>query len=819
MCGIGLVLSALCSPCTACSVRSQACPCASTSPHPSPDSGGGPHANNSLESSHFDLELERRLCQRGPDHYQRLLRRVTTESNEDDAPRGFAIAMHSAVLHLRGDKVTPQPVEDSDDNVLCWNGEVFAMDGDDHEEDSKWMQASDTALLSDKLQLAGEKLQEMTLEELEKGSDPVVEVLRRVRGPYAMAWLHDRTKRVYFAHDRFGRRSLLYRRWGADLEGDFVADLAGTETTAVAFGASDLTRFVLSNVAVGASGEDLAQYRELPASGIYVLDLRARGSTEVGKLPAFRMEFHPYAPLGIKIDMTVSTAPAPTYVLDRFGCQLPCPAIDFDAVMAPQEEPSTLESSARALLLALSNAVGVRVRSVPPRPAPNGIAEARVAVLFSGGLDSVVLAALSHFHALPGEPVDLLTACFDEKSSFASPDRLAAELAHAELCALFPQRQWNLVQVNVPRAELSSKQHEIQTLMAPCDTHMDFNIGAAFWFLSRGRGELRKSAQETGKTTLDELNAFLKPQRGDLRELETEVAALSLFEDQSADDHTLLCPVRRCGRKRKHGCVLGVCKTCCFKMQRAVGKLLSDSENQHVDQREAQGYVAKLISMGLQSETHLDLLLDLLKTKRQEERGEKWNTTIEQPFLSCRVHRSKQEQGGKTTQSVRSPTSTIATCNPSPSCEYQTSARVVLVGIGADEQLAGYGRHRTTLINGGEAAMRAELRMDLGRIWKRNLGRDDRCIASHGRETRFPYLDENVVSTIATFPVSSLCDAQLPRGVGDKRALRLVAKTLGLRSCAGLAKRAIQFGSRIAKVSNNRSNRQTQGKNKFSSVE
>lgn len=150
--------------------------------------------------------------------------------------------------------------------------------------------------------------------------------------------------------------------------------------------------------------------------------------------------------------------------------------------------------------------------------------------------------------------------------------------------------------------------------------------------------------------------------------------------------------------------------------------------------------------------------------------------------------------------------------------EYQTDARVVLVGIGADEQLAGYGRHRTTLINGGEAALRTELEMDLGRIWKRNLGRDDRCIAAHGREARFPYLDEDVVSTIATFPVSSLCDAELPRGVGDKRALRMVAKSLGLRSCAGLAKRAIQFGSRIAKVSNNGSNRQTQGMNKFSSV-
>ncbi|OWZ09986.1 Asparagine synthetase, partial [Phytophthora megakarya] len=442
-------------------------------------------------------------------------------------------------------------------------------------------------------------------------------------------------------------------------------------------------------------------------------------------------------------------------------------------------------------------------------------------------------------------PVDLLTVCFDENSNFASPDRLAAELAHAELCELFPSRQWNLVKINIQRSELSRHQREVQRLMAPCDTHMDFNIGAAFWFLSRGRGQMKTTAQTTSSATLDELNAFLKPKRGDLRELETEVAALSVFGDQTADEDVLLCPVNRCGRKRKTGCVVGICKSCCLKMQRAVEKLMSDC----ADHREAEGCRAKLISMGVQSEA-LDLLLDLLKSKQQERlddspsieptlscrlismgvQSETLDLLLDllkskqkerlddspaiEPTISCRVHRTKQVQNGKTTQSP-----SAAKCTPSTSCDYETRARVVLVGIGADEQLAGYGRHRTTLINGGEEAMRAELQMDLSRIWKRNLGRDDRCIASHGREARFPFLDENVVSTIATFPVSSLCDAELPRGVGDKRALRLVAKSLGLRSCAGLAKRAIQFGSRIAKVSNSGSNRQTQGMNKFSSVE
>ncbi|KAL4134553.1 hypothetical protein PRIC2_004850 [Phytophthora ramorum] len=741
--------------------------------------------------------------------------------------------MNSAVLHLRGDQLVPQPVQDSAENVLCWNGEVFGLGGDistDEEQDGDTlMHDSDTMLLSEKLHLAGEKLGEVAYEEGGRGEDPVVKVLRRVKGPFAVVWLHEKTKRVYFAHDRFGRRSLLYRRWGSEESGDMVADLAerdGAELRSVEFLQTDLMRFVLSSVAIADDDEDLSRYQELPASGIYVLDLRARPSTIDGDLPSYNMEFHPYAPLVPSTPLSSPTLPTQktsSYLLDRFGSNLPCPVLTSGTIQtaaSDQESANILELSACALLIALSNAVGVRVRSIPPRPSSHRLAPtARVAVLFSGGLDSVVIAALTHFHVPVGDPVDLLTVCFDENSSFTSPDRRAAELAHAELCELFPERQWNLVQVNVPRTELARKQHEVQTLMTPCETHMDFNIGAAFWFLSRGSGELQNSVRMPENASLEELNAFLKPQRADLRELETEVAALALFAGQSVNGSTSLCPVHRCGRKRKHGCVLGVCKTCCFKMQRAVKKIVAHGngdEKQQVNSCVAQGCRAMLISMGVQSEAHLDLLLGLLKSRQQEEDDEALKPM---PELCCRVHRAKQATADACTASTSIPSTDTTSGQPSTSCSHQTSARVVLVGIGADEQLAGYGRHRTALINGGEEALRAELQVDLGRIWKRNLGRDDRCIASHGREARFPYLDEDVVSTIAAFPVSSLCDADLPRGVGDKRALRVVAKTLGLRSCAGLAKRAIQFGSRIAKVSNTGSNRQTQGMNKFSSVE
>ena len=98
----------------------------------------------------------------------------------------------------------------------------------------------------------------------------------------------------------------------------------------------------------------------------------------------------------------------------------------------------------------------------------------------------------------------------------------------------------------------------------------------------------------------------------------------------------------------------------------------------------------------------------------------------------------------------------------------------------ATEQMAGYGRHKTTFQRGGYELLREELKMEVGSLWTRNLGRDDRCLSDHGRETRFPYLDEDVVAYLELLPTECKCDFSLPLGSGDKRILRLVARMIGV---------------------------------------
>lgn len=135
---------------------------------------------------------------------------------------------------------------------------------------------------------------------------------------------------------------------------------------------------------------------------------------------------------------------------------------------------------------------------------------------------------------------------------------------------------------------------------------------------------------------------------------------------------------------------------------------------------------------------------------------------------------------------------------------YTSVAKVVLTGIGADEQLAGYSRHRLRFQTSGLDALIEELSMELGRISSRNLGRDDRVIGDHGKEARFPFLDEDVVSFLNSLPIWDKADLTLPRGIGEKLILRLAAKELGLKASCILPKRAMQFGSRIAKMENHK---------------
>ncbi|KAJ9228883.1 hypothetical protein DTO207G8_4823 [Paecilomyces variotii] len=191
--------------------------------------------------------------------------------------------------------------------------------------------------------------------------------------------------------------------------------------------------------------------------------------------------------------------------------------------------------------------------------------------------------------------------------------------------------------------------------------------------------------------------------------------------------------------------------------------------------------------------------------------------------IACALYFASRGQGtiaqvtGETTQAV----------------PYTTSARVLISGLGADELFAGYGRHGVAFSRDGFAGLIDEIDLDVGRLGKRNLGRDDRVISHWGREARFPYLDEDFVAWAVQAPVWEKCGFGTSTFASDvkasetpdpdssansntngtdiddieaqKRVLRLLALRLGMKNVAREKKRAIQFGARTAKMESGKS--------------
>ena len=136
-----------------------------------------------------------------------------------------------------------------------------------------------------------------------------------------------------------------------------------------------------------------------------------------------------------------------------------------------------------------------------------------------------------------------------------------------------------------------------------------------------------------------------------------------------------------------------------------------------------------------------------------------------------------------------------------PATDYTTDARVLLSGLGADELFGGYTRHTTAFSRRGFQGLIEELDLDVARLGKRNLGRDDRVISNWGREARFPYLDEDVVRWSLASPVWDKCgfggseetlNAGEPALEPEKKVLRLLAWKLGMHSVSQEKKRAVR---------------------------
>ncbi|CAE7894837.1 ASNSD1 [Symbiodinium sp. KB8] len=324
-------------------------------------------------------------------------------------------------------------------------------------------------------------------------------------------------------------------------------------------------------------------------------------------------------------------------------------------------------------------------------------------LLFSGGLDSTVLAALAA-EAVPGCTIELLNVAFDS----SAPDRLTALCSYEDLVRQYGAERFRLVLCDVTQQEVYEEELAICRLLGPKATHLDFNIAAALWFAARGRGLVCPAGVlETGWWPSAKATQAMEA---------VQLEPLKPIERGGPAAPAERSPCVRCVLPAKPGCPHGACKLCCRKLRQAAGE----------------------------------------------------------PSDWCSVHKAKSSEPGPDVSAAGKEAeeeAPVTTCMSARRCAgeealvVQAACRVLLIGTGADELLGGYSRHRTARVKRGAEGTRDEMLKDLQRLWTRNLGRDDRIIADHGREARHPFLDEHLLRFVGSLPIDLLA-----YGPGGRRA-------------------------------------------------
>ncbi|CAE6448139.1 unnamed protein product [Rhizoctonia solani] len=456
-------------------------------------------------------------------------------------------------------------------------------------------------------------------------------ILCKLEGPYAFVYLHKPSQMLYFARDPLGQRSLLLH--------------LPTPSEPILLLCS-------------ASNHRDVEYEEISIDGIYSISLKGTVFECAESLTCTARDQSVFD--GWK-------------TLNR---TIPPEALSLISTQQIEDFISRLDDSVRS-----------RVASIPSNNTDSTQGEkpvARLGVLFSGGIDSSVVAYLADRHIPHDEPIDLLNVGFEnprtlgvpqnkaiqaakiqrkrdkkerkkglyapetpsvlstpiinespKTGTYDVPDRLTGLQQLEELRRLCPHRRWNFVCVNIPYEECKQEEPRVMALMNPSNTVMDLSLANALYFASRGKGVIYGSEGES----------------------------------------------------------------------------------------------------------------------------------------------------------------------------YTSPAKVLLSGLGSDELLGGYSRHKIAYNQGGWDGLVSELQLDLDRLPSRNLGRDDRVISANGRESRYPFLSLVLVAYLAQLPVQIKVDPRLAlqkeglgAGLGDKTLLRLAAERLGLVIASRRTKRAMQFGSRSARM-------------------
>nr|KJB50534.1 hypothetical protein B456_008G176600 [Gossypium raimondii] len=362
--------------------------------------------------------------------------------NGSDMPESFAeFVFLGATLQLRGVSPVCQPLMDSSRNVLVYNGEIFGgIEVGIHKNDTESLMQSLGNCCSCRSQ---EHRTTCDFNGQAKGS--IVDVLSVIKGPWAIIYWQESSKTLWFGRDAFGRRSLLVH-WPTMEDPRFL--LSSVSPTS--------SRLQDSSFEVENGSSGIKFWEEL-SCGIYSMSVDVKKSDG-----SFHSEIkkHEWTNAMLKELIKwerVSIEPKPAE-LNFSHSRTSSAELDINSsssVLAQNVLTALRESMLRRI--SLYNIYQALKETVP------------VAVLFSGGLDSMIIAALLDQCLDPNYEIDLLNVSFDGESA---PDRVSAKIGLKELRRVAPLRRWRLVHIDADLSKLTWETKRVLSLINPANTYM-----------------------------------------------------------------------------------------------------------------------------------------------------------------------------------------------------------------------------------------------------------------------------------------------------------------------------------------------------------
>ncbi|GJD06594.1 Asparagine synthetase domain-containing protein 1 [Galdieria sulphuraria] len=359
-----------------------------------------------------------------------------------------SLELQAAVLSLRGNRVVEQPLEDS-------------------------FEENDTLVLS-------KLLGQLVFRHRNSGRDnnwkplysDILELLDSLPGPWSIIYYISSLRCLIFGRDVIGRRSLLLGKTGDD-QSIFISSVSPQEAAC--------------------SGCLI----ELAPLGLYCIEWE---------------EDNPFGRLDCHFrDVRKRNISTSSLLSCRLPRGAPQHALFLDSYL-PDKWWRTQEISVHSLddtsnfvlawINVLLRAVGRRIEmlQLPSQSSSNRCGSLPFALLFSGGIDSLVLAYLiwkvcqSH-EIYQYKTLELINVCFGPPSK--SPDRKTAMEGIEELNRICSNHKlkmpFRLLFVDVDKEEYQKYRQHLKYLLFPCCTPMDISIGSTLWFGARAQGHVKES--------------------------------------------------------------------------------------------------------------------------------------------------------------------------------------------------------------------------------------------------------------------------------------------------------------------------------------